>query len=53
MKNLEPEDSETLKERDLVKGNTLLWRVKGKKYTTTLEISGEHAAICINYKIIV
>jgi hypothetical protein len=49
IKHLEPEDSDTLEETDLVMGNTLLWKVKGKKYTTTLlEISGEHAAIiCI------
>ena len=35
-KNLEPEDSEVLKISNLVKVNTVLWRVKGKKYTTTI-----------------
>lgn len=41
-KNLEPEDSDVLNPSDLKKGCTLLWKVKGKKYTTTfLEVSGK------------
>lgn len=35
-KVLEPEDSEILKASDMRKGNTLLWKVKGRKYTVTL-----------------
>ncbi len=34
-RSLEPEDSEVLKASDLVKGSTLLWKVKGEKYTST------------------
>lgn len=41
-KNLEPEESDTLSDSDLIKGNTLLWNFKGKKYSTTLlEVYGE------------
>ena len=41
IRNLEPEDSEVLKETDLVVGNSLLWKYRGKKYNTTvIEIYG-------------
>ncbi len=41
-RSLEPEDSEVLKASDLVKGSTLLWKVKGEKYTSTfLTVSGK------------
>ena len=36
VKVLEPEDSDVLKDSDLYKGNILLWKVKGKRYTATL-----------------
>ncbi len=40
-RSLEPEDSDTLRTSDLKKGCMLLWKVKGKKYTTTfLKVSG-------------
>ncbi len=35
-RNLEAEDSEALCQSDMAKGNTVLWRLKGKKYTTTI-----------------
>ena len=44
VRSLEPEDSDQVKESHLCKGTTLLWRVRGKKYTTTttlLEVYGE------------
>ena len=41
-KVFEPEDSDVLKEGDLFKGNTLLWKFKGKRYTVTvLEVYGK------------
>ena len=41
-KTLEPEESEILMLADLKKGNTLLWKLKGKKYDVTiLEIFGK------------
>ena len=41
-KTLEPEDTDILSTSDLKKGCTLLWKVKGKQYTTTfLDVSGE------------
>ena len=36
IRNLEPEDSEVLKETDLVVGNSLLWKYRGKKYNATV-----------------
>ena len=48
VRSLEPEDSDDLSESHLVKGNTLLWKVKGKKYTTTLlEIYGIKQYKCL------
>ena len=35
-RSLEAEDSDTLTSIHLVTGNTLIWKLKGKKYTTTL-----------------
>ena len=35
-KNLEPEDCDVLRASDLKVGNTLLWKVKGKRYAVTL-----------------
>lgn len=41
-KSLEPEDTDVLSDASLRVGSTLLWRVRGKKYTTTLlEIHGK------------
>ncbi len=41
-KALEPEDSEILKITDMSKGNTLLWKFKGKRYSVTfLEVYGK------------
>ena len=41
-RSLEPEDSDTLKKKDLTVGNTLLWKVRWKRYTATLlEVSGK------------
>lgn len=41
--SLEPEDCDTLQEIHLIKGETLLWKYKGKKYTTTLlEVYGNY-----------
>ena len=47
-KVLEPEDSDVLKVSDIFKGNTLLWKLKGKKYTTqVLETYGNTNCIIL------